>query len=47
MMIADKLFSLLRSALWGDTFLERLSVGEFEQVLKLAKEQTVTGASTF
>lgn len=43
MMITDKLFSLLRSALWGDTFQERLSVVEFEQVLKLAKEQTVTG----
>ena len=37
------LFSLLRSALWGEEFREKLSQEEFSQVLRLAKEQTVVG----
>lgn len=39
----DKLFSLLRSALWGEAFQGEVSKEEFAQVLKLAKEQTVYG----
>ena len=37
------LLSLLRSALWGEEFLDKLSQEEFTQVLRLAKEQTVVG----
>lgn len=43
MIVADKLFSLLRSALWGEAFRGEVSKDEFTQVLKLAKEQTVLG----
>ena len=37
------LFSLLRSAMWGDSFKDELPEGSFSQVLELAKEQTVFG----
>ena len=37
------LFSLLRTALWGDVFQNKVSEEDFTQVLKLAKEQTVLG----
>lgn len=43
MTMVDKLFSLLRSALWGEPFQGEVSKQEFAQILKLAKEQTVTG----
>lgn len=43
MTIIDKLFSLLRSALWDDAFQGEVSKDEFAQVLELAKEQTVYG----
>lgn len=43
MIVADKLFSLLRSALWGEAFRGEVSKDEFAQVLKVAKEQTVLG----
>lgn len=37
------LFTLLRSALWGEVFSDKLSKEDFAVVLKLAKEQTVLG----
>lgn len=43
MTITEKLFSLLRSALWGETYQGEMSKEEFTQVLTLAKEQTVYG----
>jgi hypothetical protein len=43
MTIVDMLFSLLRSALWGEAFRGEVSKDEFAQVLKVAKEQTVLG----
>ena len=38
MTIVDMLFSLLRSALWGEAFRGEVSKDEFAQVLKVAKE---------
>lgn len=43
MTIIDKLFSLLRSVLWGEVFHGELSNEEFEELMKLAQEQTVYG----
>lgn len=43
MTIIDKLFSLLRSALWGDTFYNTVSKEEFETLMTFAREQTVYG----
>lgn len=43
MTMIDKLFSLLRSALWGYDFQDKVSKEEFEEVMNLAKEQTVYG----
>ena len=43
MIIIEKLFSLLRSSLWGEAFQGEVSKEEFARVLKLAKEQTVYG----
>lgn len=37
------LFSLLRSALWGDPFKDEVPGESFSQVIELAKEQTVVG----
>lgn len=39
----DKLFSILRSALWGGSPCEKLSAEEFKRVMILAEQQTVTG----
>ena len=43
MTIIEKLFSLLRSALWGEVLQGEVSKEEFARLLKLAKEQTVYG----
>ena len=43
MTMVDKLFSLLRFALWGEPFQGEVSKQEFAQILKLAKEQTILG----
>jgi hypothetical protein len=43
MMIEDKLFSLLRLAIWGESMKCSVSRDEFSKVLKLAKQQTVFG----
>lgn len=43
MTIIDKLFSLLRSALWGYDSQDIVSKEEFEELMKLAQEQTVYG----
>lgn len=37
------LFSLLRFALWGETFRENVPKEEFSELMKLAKQQTVYG----
>ena len=42
-MIEDKLFSLLRVALWGEPMTCSVSKDEFDEVLRLAKQQTVYG----
>lgn len=39
----DKLCSLLRSALWDESFLGEISKEEFSDLMELAKEQTVYG----
>ena len=43
MIIIDKLFSLLRYALWNKAFIGEVSQEEFAQLLEVAKEQTVYG----
>ncbi len=43
MIVVDKLFALLRQALWGEPFRGELSNEEFMQVMNLGKEQTVYG----
>lgn len=43
MTMVDKLFSLLRFALWGEPFQGEVTKEEFAQILKLAKEQTILG----
>ena len=43
MMTIDKLFSLIRSALWGYAFQDKVSQEEFTEVMCMAKEQTVYG----
>ena len=43
MPIANKVFSLLRFALWGKSIEDEVLKDEFTPVLALAKEQTVYG----
>lgn len=43
MTIVDKLFSLLRFALWGDVYQNTITNEEFEQIMTLAQDQTVYG----
>ena len=39
----NKLFALLRCALWGNTFGETLTAKQFQRMMMLAEEQTVAG----